>query len=515
MSLVKNAEVLPIMGRSAYLTDYFNYASSQTDAPWVFHLGMAMTGLGAVTPLHAKIYNYGGRWLHAPVWGLLVGRSTLDRKSTCVEMLRDILDSVDPDLDAGVSPGSGEAFLDHLINKPTQILFCPEYSGLLKMTMKEIYKTIRQYMTEAYDGGRMGRNTKNADTGGEAIEVRFSLAAGITPVYLEENTDEADVTGGFLSRHSIWWGESEYDMAESYPNPEGFNRVVQHLHRIASLQLQSGAMGFTVAAQRLWHDWCGEISAACKTPLGAGMASAIKRSEATARKYALLFSIERGDFDPVNNWPVDETALSLAIDVANLQMRGASNILADLSHNKFRKIRRSLLRFVSDGGKTTEAIYQHLREDPREIELALRGLRTEGRLNPTLIGAKPGYFAKGALAAQVQSGLIPTDPNAGLAALAGSGGAGLYRGAPIGEDNAPRIAGASLQEMGLIVREELPAEQQEALTKALSAPKTLMPMQPPAQAVQEGLVHVQEGLAQVLEGLGQTSGPAPDDDYHS
>src|SRR3989304_3375637 len=76
------------------LATYLKMAATCTDAPEMYHLGAGMIVLSSILGSHIYL-KYGPGKLYPNLWIALVGRSSLDRKSTVIRIARRELKEID------------------------------------------------------------------------------------------------------------------------------------------------------------------------------------------------------------------------------------------------------------------------------------------------------------------------------------------------------------------------------------------------------------------------------------
>ena len=516
MIRIKSEAVLKLIPPGTCLDAYMRYAMSQMDAPAVFQLGMALNVMSGLVPPMTRVWTHHG-WGYINNWTLLVGESTTARKTTVVRIGQDLMNAVDPDRDAGVPPGSTEAMIDSLVAKPTQTLFYPEYGQFLQMTSRDHYRGIRLVQTNAYDGVTIGRNTVE---GGrvEAPSVRFGFAGGLTPAYLEEWTDTVAETGGFLARSAIWMGARENFLVSAYPDEVKRCTAIEKLRALHGIENIGGCVAYTADALEHWARWTHAVEhAAGKKRNHEGIRASLRRSQEFARKTAVIFSLMLGQFRVGENWPLGLQASQLATEVANLQMLGSTFVLGNMCGSLFRRRRRKLLAFASQGATPVDAMYRHMEESKRDTDNLIHTLEAEGRFR--LMGDKQNrrvYLVEDLATVEERSKQDLQDTVAKLKATTTADVNPLSSGAPTRVDADPRICGVPLREFSLQNAEPkvaavppTPAERgltPEPLTpaavavRAASAPLQLINPTPlPVGAPAE--------LAAVSRGLGVPSSP--------
>lgn len=198
--------------QSGWLHHYLNYAESVTDAPSIFHLATGLAIVGATLGNRCWIKASGQRVFPA-MWSVLVGASSSMRKTSSMRRGGDLLTRQERGLPEqngtrGPSiriplPGSPEGFEDALAKRGDRLMIVSEFGGLLSRMEREHMGSLKERLTEWYDGDSMGSVTMARGTA-EVKDPALSIIAGTTPEWLEDRIKEGDVRGGFIARFLFW-----------------------------------------------------------------------------------------------------------------------------------------------------------------------------------------------------------------------------------------------------------------------------------------------------------------------
>ncbi len=155
------------------------------------------------------------------VWTMIAGRSSLDRKSTSVNLAADIIREAFPHRIAPIS-GSMEGLLEFLTEEPCSIFVAPELAALLDQMEASYWKQGRSLLMDLYDGrSSYTRKLK----GREAVTIRkprISLLAASAISLLDQTARATDWSGGFLARFLTIYAERSHFLAE--PDEDGTKR---------------------------------------------------------------------------------------------------------------------------------------------------------------------------------------------------------------------------------------------------------------------------------------------------
>src|SRR6185503_2709640 len=194
--------------QEGFVEEYIEWASSLGDAATQYHQAGAFTILSALLSGRVTLPTS-----YVPVvpnlWFMILGDTTLTRKSTAMDIATDLLEEVDPDAILATD-GSVEGLMQGLSTRPKRpsIFLRDEFSGLLEMiTKKDYYAGMAEVLTKLYDGKMQKRILRK-----EEITVRHPilliLAGGIRNRVQGLLTHE-HVSSGFIPRFIFVTAESD------------------------------------------------------------------------------------------------------------------------------------------------------------------------------------------------------------------------------------------------------------------------------------------------------------------
>jgi hypothetical protein len=191
-----------------FVEEYIEWASSLGDAATQYHQAGAFTILSALLSGRVSLpTSYGP--VVPNLWFMILGDTTLTRKSTAMDICTDLLMEVDPDAILATD-GSVEGLMQGLSTRPRRpsIFLRDEFSGLLEMiTKKDYYAGMAEVLTKLYDGKLQKRILRK-----EEITVRdpilLILAGGIRNRVQGLLTHE-HVSSGFIPRFIFVTAESD------------------------------------------------------------------------------------------------------------------------------------------------------------------------------------------------------------------------------------------------------------------------------------------------------------------
>jgi len=151
------------------------------------------------TVLQRKVYlKFGVYNLYPNLYIVLIGKSTVMRKTACLNMARNIIEKYNSDL---ILPSefSPEALFELLQEKPIGLISWSEFGGFLANTTKSYQAGIKEFLTEAYDcpdyrEKRLIKKTYSIEN------IYLNIITATTIHWFIDRITETDTMGGFLGR---------------------------------------------------------------------------------------------------------------------------------------------------------------------------------------------------------------------------------------------------------------------------------------------------------------------------
>lgn len=142
------ANVVLSLPPDSWLARYVRHGFRQTTAPLVYHIGVGLALLAPTCPL-----GYGTRYagdLRTNNFVLLVGRSGEDRKSSALNVGKELLDAAAPKL-IGDFPGSQEGLIESLARVPSQVIPISEMGKFLSSAQRGYFEPIKSTLADLWD----------------------------------------------------------------------------------------------------------------------------------------------------------------------------------------------------------------------------------------------------------------------------------------------------------------------------------------------------------------------------
>lgn len=179
-----------------YLRAYVGWASDQTDAPRLFHVGAGL--LGIATSLGNRVWCHSwGNDIYPNLWLCLLAPSGFYRKSTSISYTSKILKQIDPGM---LLPRdfSREKLVASLGERSDVLLVASEFGELLAKLTRDYMVGCKEMMTGLYDGEDYERKTQKETNIIRAPAI--SILTASTEDWISNRVTQGDLRGGFLSR---------------------------------------------------------------------------------------------------------------------------------------------------------------------------------------------------------------------------------------------------------------------------------------------------------------------------
>jgi hypothetical protein len=354
--MISEKQVFAALPQSGFVRSYVEWAGQWLESNAGFHVSAALSILAQSVP--TRLEFPGVTPLHANFYALIVGPSTVARKTRTIEAAQSVLKLALPGT-IMVKPGSPEACVYALTGTP-QILFYDEFGSLLQASETGQLAPLRMILTDLYDCGTAGRNLAPRGKKRKACATveenpRLSLLGGVTPGLLEEYTLEIDWTEGFLARFFTLFGTAERKLPYAPFSGEGARDALANtLKSYSEFDTDPFAptsiepcKGFSVGAAHLWNSWCESIRE--RAEMGEyAIKAAIHRAQGHAIKIALLLAWDYGAVRSGRPWYVDLDALEPALAFTELHIQSVEEIAQGLAADRDMRDERRMLRAITD-----------------------------------------------------------------------------------------------------------------------------------------------------------------------
>ena len=360
------------------------YGELQTTSPLCYQLCTMIGIMGITCPSDLKM-RYAGD-MHVSFYGMCVGRSGEDQKSSAIGIGREFLYEVGAEL-LGSTPASAEGCIESFSKKPQQLLVYKEMGKLLSSANGGYLESLKTLYTDLWDCEPQQRVLAN-DKIISVDDPRLVMLSACSIPYLEKYTQPHDWEGGFLGRWAVMYGRRE----RCVPDPIGDTTSYKQLRDILSQYVRYNEVGeykgLTPQAQELWREWFFELDRFEMPDLISGTRS---RSPAICRKVAMIYAWERGITS--EDWELDEETLQAAINFVNLHLYSIVALNSNIAEHEDAKLRRQILNFFSEIGDVVSygKILRELKFNKKIIDEMLDTLVCSDNLEPFQVGNRKAY----------------------------------------------------------------------------------------------------------------------------
>lgn len=206
--LMTEAEAQLAAEQEGFIERYIEWASGLGDAAIQYHQAGAFTILSALLSGRVSLPTSFGTVV-PNLWFMILGDTTLTRKSTAMDIAVDLVMEVDQDV-VLATDGSVEGLMQQLEARPKRpsIFLRDEFSGLLEMiTKRDYYAGMAEVLTKLYDG-KMQKRVLRKETVVVRDPILLIFAGGIRNRVQSLLTHE-HVSSGFIPRFVFVTAESD------------------------------------------------------------------------------------------------------------------------------------------------------------------------------------------------------------------------------------------------------------------------------------------------------------------
>lgn len=170
------------------------YQNEITDAPEIFLESVALNILSLHT-MRSLYIRWGYKKIYPNLWILLVAKSSLFRKSTCLDLFKKFI----PDDLLLPNEYSSELLLKEISIKQKGVLLMDEILSTIKLWERDYAISVKSNLTSLFDcETSLKRKTMSYTV--EIFNPFISIMAGSTPTWIKESIKEEDLASGFLPR---------------------------------------------------------------------------------------------------------------------------------------------------------------------------------------------------------------------------------------------------------------------------------------------------------------------------
>lgn len=213
--------------QSTIIDDYYEWATGVTDAVPEFHEIACAMLLSSLMSTTLRLYTERPAPVVPNLWAMILGESTLTRKTTAMDMAMDFVLDIDKNLMLA-SDASVEGLLSNLALRPkmVSIFYRDEVSGFFdSMLRKDYLAGMHETMTKMYDVPKYTVRKLKKDTY-EISEPIFIFFGGGVPGKMYSLIDESYYASGFIPRFLVvrGYGSTANIRPTGPPRREGMDK---------------------------------------------------------------------------------------------------------------------------------------------------------------------------------------------------------------------------------------------------------------------------------------------------
>jgi hypothetical protein len=227
-------EKIPKLPEGDFIESYKKYASSITDAPEIYH---EMVGVVLLSTVIGNKITFGD--IKPNIYAVLVGKSTIMRKSVSINCAMNILGKVNPNyiIPSDFSP---EALGDRLSKNPRGLIYWSEFSQFLSIATGRSYMSgAKEIITDLFDCPKERTRILREET----IVIKnpyINILTATTKAWMK--IDRNDLVSGFLGRFTFVHAEQD-EKDKRYILPRIYKGsleevLVSYLEEISNLEFE-------------------------------------------------------------------------------------------------------------------------------------------------------------------------------------------------------------------------------------------------------------------------------------
>lgn len=364
----------------AFVNKYIDYFSKLTDSPHAYHEMMAYILLSAATGLLR--FDVGGTvtGFRTNLYCLLIGPSSVSRKSTCANFAHRILDgglTQDFKVAPNFTPGGLQ---EDLAERPcdSSLLFMDEFQGTWEEMNKQMFMIgTRKMLLSLYDTGNWKYRRTSKGTGKkkekdvvEITDVSLTVA-GLCTEDILENIKVSDITDGFFARFCVCYPFSKSKSSSIFGggglrqgDPSKEEKLSAHLYKLYQKcynimeRIEDGEINDAVQFS--------EDSIARLEKLEVLFQNRYKENEVmmiisnrmlmTAIKFSVMIAASMSDLSKDDTISVEEKHAIFGINMAKRLIKYSNRVADNLTGSWIEKFRKRVVKvLLSRGGCTSRS----------------------------------------------------------------------------------------------------------------------------------------------------------------
>jgi hypothetical protein len=348
-----------------YIVRYMGYGAEISDAYDEYWFAGALFHLAVAADKKFYIVLAGDE-VYPTVYIMMLGDSSLARKTTVVSRTKKVLEHVDPEITIRRIPNefSPEAFIEHMSGFQHAPWIRDEAAGALSAMTRDYMKGFKDSLMELYDCSpisRKLRTKKNTETTFDVSDPYLNIFWATTPASFAANTTLNDTLSGFLARFLFFFPDGEKD--RWMPIKEGrettglletvIKSQLKAIHDTAR-DLDRTMMSRSKEAAEIHDQWQREREHHWVATKDGNAQQIYSRLNIYAVKLAMLFELGQPGFDPSR--PIRKEFMAEACRLVDEYfMQTALDAFQKVGENAERNVIDRVVSYLrKHGGKATQ-----------------------------------------------------------------------------------------------------------------------------------------------------------------
>lgn len=198
MAMADEFKFKNILPKEHYISKYIEMSTSLTDAYPEYHFLGALNHLSVLAD-RRFIIEVTPQNLFTNIWACLLGKSTVSRKSTAIDINISLLEAAELSEKLLPDDATPEAFLDELQEKPQATFNNGEFGEWLAKARKKYQEGITALMSKLYDNPPRHKRKLRRET--ICVEKPYvSMLVALVPSQMTRYADIDDLESGFFPR---------------------------------------------------------------------------------------------------------------------------------------------------------------------------------------------------------------------------------------------------------------------------------------------------------------------------
>lgn len=398
----------------SFIVEYKKWGVAATDAPEHYHELACFVALSALTSAGLKLDTSFGE-LVPNLWGLILGESTLTRKTTVMRMAMDIVTDLDESIILATD-GSAEGLLSGLSGRPRRVsvFYKDEVSGFFdSINRKDYLAGMQETLTQLYDVPKVLQRLLRKETVTIAEPYFIFFGGGIRDkVY--SLIDEEYILSGFLPRFLVVSGENDlarirrtgpptediWSLKQNVVNSMGELKVRYNLQAQTQIAGQDILMPARVEAKLTDEAWqfygdlemkLIEVASASAFPMVA--LPTFQRLAFSMLKMSLLVAITRKEPKDNQTIPVEKSDIQQAAYYIQRWGEYSVELLANAGKADIEKLIDKIMQQIqANPGLNKGTIMRHWRLSARSMKEISDTLLERGLINVAKKGRTVRYY---------------------------------------------------------------------------------------------------------------------------